>query len=336
MKRHKEVSIENPGHNLEAITIENGDNSGVRILPYHKLEGGTHKMVSCAGMAQRIPEGARELIESTSGNTGYASAFYARLIGLPIRVYIPEGMAPTKLRMIESLGATIIQTPRSEYTTGARNRAQADFDEDSEAKWFFNQASNPGNWGAHEEIAYKFGEVDQLTMIGGTCGAIAGLGKGLKAARPTVVTQIDLDAGPHFHNKKHGKSSAWQEHRIVGAAPSKMSAIGESFYQMMDRTAVISASDCEQLFQAALVANLDAGKSSIVNLAVAARIAKRFQCLVGTATFDNINRYSEADDRPTESFSFTLDNIANFLRSEIVRTFSIAMEDLHRDQTYQI
>jgi threonine dehydratase len=110
MENFKSVDIQNPGHELEPITIENGDSSGIKIIPYHKLEGGTHKMVSCAGMSQRIPEGAQELIESTSGNTGYASAYYAKKIGMPIRVYMPEGMSPKKIKMLEELGANVIET----------------------------------------------------------------------------------------------------------------------------------------------------------------------------------------------------------------------------------
>src|SRR3989338_6193169 len=55
------VDIQNPGHHLDTILIEDNDSSAVQIMPYHNLEGGTHKMVSCAGMYQRIPVGAQEL-----------------------------------------------------------------------------------------------------------------------------------------------------------------------------------------------------------------------------------------------------------------------------------
>ena len=91
-------------------------------------------MVSCAGMYQRIPENAKELIESTSGNTGYASAVYAKKIGLPIRVFMPEGMSKKKHKMLSDLGAMIHETPRDEYTSGARNQAQAHYEEDQEKR----------------------------------------------------------------------------------------------------------------------------------------------------------------------------------------------------------
>lgn len=336
MERFKSVDISNPGHELDPITIENCDSSGIKIIPYHKLEGGTHKMVSCAGMFQRIPESAQELIESTSGNTGYASAYYAQKIGMPIRVYMPEGMASKKINMLEELGANIIQTPRIEYTAGARNRAQAYFDEDLGSRWFFNQSKNPGNWGAHKELAYKLSDTDQLALIGGTCGAIAGLGQRMKEENNAIITEIDLTAGPHFQDKKHGRSSQWKDHGIVGAAPSKMSKIGEDFFKIMDRTAVVDADECEALFREALKCNLDAGKSSIVNLAVAVRIAIQFNVLVGTATFDDVDRYKEIGNRTLDSFDFDIDHIVKFLRSEIVRIFSIHMEDLRSEQIYTV
>ncbi len=201
-KNFKKVDIVNPGHQLDVIEVEERDNSGVRILPYHLLNGGTHKMISCSGMFQLIPDLAEELIESTSGNTGYASSFYARKIGIPIRIYIPEGMATHKVKLLKDLGAKVVQTPRDEYTTGARNQAQAYYEQDQEKRWFLNQGKNPGNWQAHKELAYKLGGVDQLTLIGGTCGTIAGLGRGIREIHDAIITEIDLDAGPHFLNRK--------------------------------------------------------------------------------------------------------------------------------------
>ncbi|KKR78658.1 MAG: Cysteine synthase [Candidatus Nomurabacteria bacterium GW2011_GWA2_40_9] len=331
------VDIQNPGHHLDTILIEDNDSSAVQIMPYHNLEGGTHKMVSCAGMYQRIPVGAQELIESTTGNTGYACAVYAQQIGMPITIFMPEGMPSKKVKILEDHGARVVQTPREEYTAGARNRAQAYYNENPETRWFLDQARNLGNWQANEELAYKLEGSNQLSLIGGTCGTIAGLGKGMKRSNHrTIITQIDLDAGPHFYNRKHGKPTEWWDHSIVGAAPSTMSYIGEQFYDLVDRVAVVEAKECEALFEEALRCRLNAGKSSIVNLAVSVRIARHFHHLVATVTYDDITRYTQAEHLLSEELNFDLDSLARFFRSEAVKKFCIKLEELHSDTIYQI
>lgn len=333
-KRFLQVNIENPATCLDTIVLENNDSSGITIMPYHELDGGTHKMVSCSGMYKRIPLGAEELVESTSGNTGYASAFYAQQIGMPIRIYLPEGMAPKKLQMLKDLNAEVFETPRPQYTAGARNMAQQYYDGDPETRWFFNQSQNPGNWIAHKEIADKLSEVDQLALIGGTCGAITGLSRGIREIRDVLVTVIDLDVAPHFLNKKYRRQNKWSDHGVVGAAPSKMSAIGEQFFPEANRTAIVSAEDSEKIFEESLKFRLNAGKSSIVNLVVAQKIAEYFDCMVGTATFDDVLRYKEVENVSLEDFYFHKENIAKFLRSELVKKFPIFIEGLHNDEKY--
>ncbi len=103
-----------------------------------------------------------------------------RTIGRPLRtepterltVYMPEGMAPKKIMKLEALGAQIVQTPRSEYTSGARARAQAYYNEDPETRWFLNQAKNHGNLEAHKELAHHLKDVEHLAMITKTCAEV--------------------------------------------------------------------------------------------------------------------------------------------------------------------
>jgi cysteine synthase len=330
-----DTGIENPGHNLKPLLVEIGEDSAIEIVPYHHLPGGTHKMVSVAGMFQRIPEGTEELLESTTGNAGYAAAYYAKQVEMPIKLFMPEGMAPPKIQMLEALGADIIETPRAEYTGGARKRAQEYYDAAQQKRWLFNQATNLGNWQAHEEVAYHLSGIEHLVLIGGTCGIIAGLTRGIKKqSQNAIVTEIDLDVAPHFLNKKHGKPNKWGDHGIVGAAPSKMSDIGEKSFDLMDRSAVVSANESELLFEEAVRCGLDAGKSSIVNLAVAARMAKKFRASIGTATCDHIDRYEGAKD--IDTLEFSPNKLVKFFESEIVKFFKIHLEDLHDNVTYKI
>ena len=167
-----------PSDSCPPIMLET-DTFSLRIMPYHLLRGGSHKRISYYGMLRELPDGVSELVESSTGNSAIAAAAYAKELGLPITVFLPEGMAQSKLLRLEELGARAIFTPTEEYTQGARIRAQT-FTEEKAGRFMLNQARNPGNSLAHEEWAEKLGQVDCFVCGGGTYGTIRGYSEALK------------------------------------------------------------------------------------------------------------------------------------------------------------
>ncbi len=115
-----------------------------------------------------------------------------------------------------------------------------------------------------------------------------------------------------------------------------MSFIGEEIFDEIDRVIIVSAKQCEELFHESLRCNLNIGKSSAVNLAIATRIARRFKSIVGTTTFDDVSRYEEIGNRELAEFSFEADSISKFLNSEIVKKLHVVLEALQSDAVYQI
>lgn len=316
---------ENPAFNLHVITVKDGS-SIIKIVPYHLVPEGTHKMVTYYGMFQTIPKGAEELVEASTGNSAIAASIYAKKLGIPITIFMPEGMSDMKKRKLKELGVNLIETPRVDYTIGAKKAAR-EYSMRNKKRYFLSQTDNPGNYLAHKEVAVKLKNTDQFVCIGGTFGTIRGYADYLKTIKGEsyIVTEIDLDAAPHIYNKKFGIETIWKEHGIVGAAPSARPPHAD--HTNLDYVALVLAEECEILFKETLRCNLNIGKSSAVNLAVAKRIAeKNPRKIIGTVTFDYIDRYDIADD--LRGYNFQIANILKFFRSEVVKNLKIAVESL--------
>lgn len=58
-------------------------------------------------------EGARDVVEDSSGNAGSAIAAYAARAGLAATIYVPEGASPGKLAQIAAYGARLVRVPGS-------------------------------------------------------------------------------------------------------------------------------------------------------------------------------------------------------------------------------
>ena len=88
-------------------------------LPAFKVLGASyavHKIVE-----EGLPSA---LVTATDGNHGRAVARTGRLLGVPVRVYVADGVHPTAVAAIEGEGATVVAT-RAEYDEAVR-RAGAD------------------------------------------------------------------------------------------------------------------------------------------------------------------------------------------------------------------
>jgi len=167
---------------------------------YAKLEGqnpsGSIKdriakaMVETAEARGELQPG-RELLEPTSGNTGISLAMVARIKGYGLTCVMPANATPERRRLLELMGASIVESPADEGTNGAVQKALRMAQE--EPRYFMPfQYANEANVRAHYdgtggEIADQLDRVDIVVAGLGTGGTLMGAGSRLREAFPDVV-----------------------------------------------------------------------------------------------------------------------------------------------------
>jgi cysteine synthase A len=152
------------------------------------------------------------IVEATSGNTGIALAMIGAARGYKVILTMPDTMSTERRVMLRAYGAEIVLTPGAEGMAGAVAKAKQIIAETENAV-AADQFANPANPAIHESTTGDEvwddtdGEVDIFVAGIGTGGTLTGVGRNLKARKPTVrivgVEPADSpiltggDAGPH-------------------------------------------------------------------------------------------------------------------------------------------
>ena len=129
-------------------------------------------------------ERARGIYTASSGNLGIATAWFARRLGIPATVLVPQDVPPSKLAILESLDAEVRRLPYTEWWNAILNRGV-----DGIAAHYID-ADGPramaGSATVGLEIIRQMPDVDTvLCSFGG--GALAcGVAKAIKAVKPAV------------------------------------------------------------------------------------------------------------------------------------------------------
>lgn len=192
----------------------------VRLLA--KLEGmnpaGSAKDRVAANMIRQAEEAGTlrpggTIIEPTSGNTGIGLAAIGAAKGYRVILTMPETMSVERRALIAAYGAEIVLTPGAEGMQGAVARAEA-LHASTPGSILAGQFDNPANPEAHEcttgpEIWEDTeGTVDIFVAGVGTGGTIRGVGRYLKAHKPSVqVVAVEPAASPLLsqgHAGPHG------------------------------------------------------------------------------------------------------------------------------------
>lgn len=192
----------------------------VRLLV--KLEGmnpaGSAKDRVAANMIRRAEEAGSlrpggTIIEPTSGNTGIGLAAVGAAKGYRVILTMPDTMSVERRALIAAYGAEIVLTPGAEGMQGAVDRAEA-LHASTPGSILAGQFDNPANPEAHElttgpEIWEDTeGTVDIFVAGVGTGGTVTGVGRYLKAHKPSVqVIAVEPAASPLLsqgHAGPHG------------------------------------------------------------------------------------------------------------------------------------
>ena len=124
------------------------------------------------------------LVEATSGNTGIALAFISKLLGLKMKLIMPENATIERVKTMRAYGAEVILTPADIGIEGSRDLAFKMRDE--QGYTLLNQFENNDNWKAHYKTTGPEiwrdtqGEITHFVATMGTTGTITGTSTYLK------------------------------------------------------------------------------------------------------------------------------------------------------------
>lgn len=131
------------------------------------------------------------LVEATSGNTGIALAFIAKLLGLNMVLVMPENSTEERVKTMRAYGAEVVLTPTDIGIEGSRDIA---FQlRDDKGYVLLNQFENDDNWKAHykttgpEILEATEGEITHFVSAMGTTGTITGVSTYLKEKNSSIT-----------------------------------------------------------------------------------------------------------------------------------------------------
>ncbi len=230
------------------------------------------------------------ICEPTSGNTGIGLALVGRLMGLRVRIVMPEGMSEERKKLIRALGAELVLIPDEEGIGGAVRRVEEMAAEDSRIL-VPQQFKNPANPRVHyEQTARELwrqmgGDIACFVAGVGSGGTLQGVGRFLKEQnRGTRIVAVE----PENHSALLGHEPGL--HQIQG--------IGDGFIpdvldvSLVDEIVEVSDEDAiETTRQLGRDHGFLVGISSGANIWAARRLAEKMDGNITTVLPDRAERY---------------------------------------------
>ncbi|WP_460544823.1 PLP-dependent cysteine synthase family protein [Echinicola sediminis] len=248
----------------------------------------------------KIKEGDT-IVEATSGNTGIAFAAIGRSLGHPVRIIMPNWLSKERVDIIRSLGAEIILVSKEEGGF-LRSIAMAEEMGAQDPNVFLpRQFDNSYNLEAHQkttapEIIKQLGhigkQVDVFVAGVGTGGTVGGVGRYLKAVRPTTkIHPMEPAESPTLTTGYKVGS-----HRIQGISDEFIPSI----VKLDEMDEVVQVNDGDAILMAQKLAKtlgLAVGISSGANLIAAIKLQQKMgtETNVVTVFADSNKKYLSTD-----------------------------------------
>jgi cysteine synthase len=166
-------------------------------------------MIEQAEKSGKLEQGGT-IIEPTSGNTGIALAWVARVKGYRAILTMPDTMSLERRKLLGQLGTEIVLTPGALGMRGAIDRARA-LATEIQGSFIPDQFENAANPAVHYETTGPEiwrdtgGRIDVFVTGVGTGGTITGAGRYLKERRQEIrIVAVEPEDSPVLSGGKPG------------------------------------------------------------------------------------------------------------------------------------
>ena len=156
----------------------------------------------------------KEIIDSTSGNTGIAYAMVGAAKGYRVKLVMPRNVSEERKQVITAYGAEIVYSDPLEGSDGAIRLVRQLIAEAPDRYFYPDQYSNPANPLAHyngtglEIIEQTGGRITHFVAGLGTTGTFVGTARRLKEHDPGIMTVAVMPEEFHgLEGLKHLPSS---------------------------------------------------------------------------------------------------------------------------------
>ncbi len=231
----------------------------------------------------------KELLDSTSGNTGIAYAMIGAALGFRVTLCMPSNVSVERKRILHAYGANIIYTDPGEGSDGAIRKAR-ELAAAEPARYFYaDQYSNDANWRAHYETTANEiwqqteGRITHFVAMLGTSGTFVGTSRRLKELNPNVRC-ISLQPDSPFHGiegAKHMAAAIVPRIYDAALADEDLAIATEQAYAMVKRLAR----------EEGLLVGISSGAALAGCLAVARRIPPDREAVLVTIFPDAGDKY---------------------------------------------
>ena len=194
--------------------------------------------------AGELPRG-RELLDSTSGNTGIAYTMIGAAVGFGVTLCMPSNVSVERKRILNAYGAKIVYTDPGDGSDGAIRKARQMYAADPARYFYADQYSNDANWRAHYETTANEiwrqteGRVTHFVAMLGTSGTFVGTARRLKELNPHISC-VSLQPDSSFHGiegTKHMATAIVPRIYDPELADADLGVSTERAYEMVKRLA---------------------------------------------------------------------------------------------------
>jgi threonine dehydratase len=146
-----------------------------------KLRGAANKL-----LALSPAERARGVVAASSGNHGAAVSYAAAQLGVPVRIYVPDQVAPVKAAKMRRYGAELVLTGDDSLVAELAARAWAVAHGLPYISPYHDRAVVAGQGSCGVELLRQRPALETVLIAVGGGGLIGGMAAVLKAANPAV------------------------------------------------------------------------------------------------------------------------------------------------------